>query len=54
MVVLCGLCYRWVLLDCSRPGGAIRGKSRILDGKGESAMDHKFRASMVVAPACVN
>jgi hypothetical protein len=54
IVVLCGLCYRRVLLDYSRPGGAIRGKRRILDGKGESVMDHKFRVPMVVAPACVD
>jgi hypothetical protein len=27
-----------------RPGGAIRGKWRILDGKVESGLDHKFRA----------
>jgi hypothetical protein len=40
-------------LVCSRPDGAIRGKWRILDGKGESVMDRKFRALMVVAPACV-
>jgi hypothetical protein len=54
MVVLCGLCYQWVLLDCLRPGGAIREKCRILDGKGETVMDHKFGASMVVAPTCVD
>jgi hypothetical protein len=42
------------LLDYSRPGGAFRGTWRILDGKGESVMDHKFRAPMVVAPTCVN
>jgi hypothetical protein len=42
------------LLDHSRPGGAIRGKWRILDEKGESVMDHKFGAPMVVAPACVD
>jgi hypothetical protein len=27
-----------------RPGGAIRGKQRILDGKVESGLDRKFRA----------
>jgi hypothetical protein len=27
-----------------RPGGAIRGKRRILDGKVESGLDHKFGA----------
>jgi hypothetical protein len=42
------------LLDYSRSGGAIRGKWRILDGKGESVMDRKLRAPMVVAPACVD
>jgi hypothetical protein len=42
------------LLVYSRPGGAIRGKWKILDGKGESVMDHKFRAPMVVASACVD
>jgi hypothetical protein len=42
------------LLDYLRLGGAIRGKWRILDGKGESVMDHKFGAPMVVAPACVD
>jgi hypothetical protein len=42
------------LLDYSRLGRAIRGKWRILDGKGESVMDRKFRAPMVVAPAYVN
>jgi hypothetical protein len=42
------------LLVCSRPGGAIREKWRILDGKGESVRDHKFGALMVVAPACVD
>jgi hypothetical protein len=41
-------------LVCLRSGGAIRGKWRILDGKGESVMDHKFGALMVVAPACVD
>jgi hypothetical protein len=42
------------LLDYSRPGGAIRGKWRILDRKGESVMVHKFGALRIVAPACVN
>jgi hypothetical protein len=42
------------LLDYSRPGGAIRGKWRILDGKGESVMVHKFEAQRMVAPACVD
>jgi hypothetical protein len=43
-----------ILLDYSRSGGAIRGKWRILDGKGESVMVHKFRALRMVAPACVD
>jgi hypothetical protein len=38
------------LLDYSRLGGAIRGKWRILDGKGESVMVHKFVAPRMVAP----
>jgi hypothetical protein len=38
------------LLDYSRLGGAIRGKWRILDGKGESVMVHKFGAPRMVAP----
>jgi hypothetical protein len=42
------------LFDYLRPGGAIRGKWRILDGKGESVMVHKFRALRMVAPTCVN
>jgi hypothetical protein len=42
------------LLDYSRPVRAIRGKWRILDGKGESVMDHKFGAPMVVASVCVD
>jgi hypothetical protein len=54
VVVLCGLCSRWILLDYSRPGGAIRGKWRILDEKGESVMDCKSGAPIVVAPACVD
>jgi hypothetical protein len=37
-------------LVCSRPSGAIRGKWRILDGNGESVIDHKFGAPMVVVP----
>jgi hypothetical protein len=41
-------------LVCLRLGEAIRGKWRILDGKGESVMDHKFGAPMVIAPACVS
>jgi hypothetical protein len=62
-VVLCGLCYRQVLVglletgclfDYLRPGRAIRGKWRILDGKGDSVMDHKFGAPMVVASTCVD
>jgi hypothetical protein len=40
------------LLEYSRPGGAIRGKWRILDGKGESVMVRKFRAPRLVTPAC--
>jgi hypothetical protein len=54
MVVLCGLCYQRVLWEYLRLGGVIKGKWRILDGKGESVMDHKFRAPMVVAPTCVD
>jgi hypothetical protein len=42
------------LLEYSRPGGAIRGMWRILDGKGESVMVHKFGAPRMVAPACVD
>jgi hypothetical protein len=42
------------LLVYSRPGGVIRGKWRILDWKGESVMDLKFGAPMVVTPACVD
>jgi hypothetical protein len=44
MEVLCGLAswsndwHNW------RPGGAIREKWRILVGKVESGLDHKFRA----------
>jgi hypothetical protein len=38
------------LLGYSRPGGTIRGKWRIPDGKGESVMVHKFRIVRVVAP----
>jgi hypothetical protein len=40
------------LLEYSRPGGAIRGKWRILDGKGGSVMVRKFRAPRLVTPAC--
>jgi hypothetical protein len=42
----------WIMLATGscwiypRPGGATRGKWRILDGKGESGLDHKFRAPM--------
>jgi hypothetical protein len=42
------------LLIYSGPGMAIRGKWRILDGKGESVMDRKFGAPMVVALTCVD
>jgi hypothetical protein len=42
-----------LLLDYSRLGGAIRGKWRILDGKGDSMMVHKFEAPRMVAPACL-
>jgi hypothetical protein len=42
------------LLDYSRLGGAIRGKWRILDGKGESVVVRKFGAPRMVAPACVD
>jgi hypothetical protein len=50
----------WIMLSTgscwtySRPGGATRGKWRILDGKGENVMDRKFGAPMVVSPACVD
>jgi hypothetical protein len=42
------------LLDYLRPGEAIRGKWRILDGKGESMMVRKFGALRMVAPTYVN
>jgi hypothetical protein len=42
------------LLVYSRLGGAIRGKWRILDEKGESVMVCKFKALRMVAPACVD
>jgi hypothetical protein len=42
------------LLEYSRPGGAIRRKWRILDGKGESVMVHKFGAPRMVACAYVD
>jgi hypothetical protein len=42
------------LLDYSRSCRAIRRKWRILDGKGESVMVHKFGAPRMVAPACVD
>jgi hypothetical protein len=42
------------LLDYSRPGGAIKGKWRILDGKGESVMVYEFGAPRMVAPVCVD
>jgi hypothetical protein len=42
------------LLDYSRQDGAIMGKWRILDWKGESVMVHKFGALRMVAPTCVN
>jgi hypothetical protein len=42
------------LLDYSKSGAAIRRKWRILDGKGESVMVHKFEALRMVAPACVD
>jgi hypothetical protein len=42
------------LLDYSRPGGAIREKWRILDGKGESVMVYEFGALRMVAPVCVD
>jgi hypothetical protein len=54
MVILCGLCHRWVLVGYLRPSGAIRGKWRILDGNDESVMDRKFGDPMVVVPACVD
>jgi hypothetical protein len=42
------------LLDYSRLGRAIRGKWRILDGKGESVMVHKFGAPRMVVLSCVD
>jgi hypothetical protein len=42
------------LLDYSRLGWAIRGKWRILDGKGGSVMVRKFGAPRMVNPVCVN
>jgi hypothetical protein len=42
------------LLEYSRPGGAIKGKWRILDGKGESVMVRKFETPIMVAPSCVD
>jgi hypothetical protein len=45
--------FKWIDHECwpnLRLGGAIRGKWRILDGKVESGMDHKFGAPKVVAP----
>jgi hypothetical protein len=42
------------LLEYLRLGGAIRRKWRILDGKDESVMVHKFGASRIVAPTCVD
>jgi hypothetical protein len=42
------------LLDYSGPGRAIMRKWRILDGKGESVMVHKFRAPRMVAPTYVD
>jgi hypothetical protein len=50
----------WIMLamgSCwiySRLGRATRGKWRIPDGKGESVMDHKFRAPVVVVPTYVD
>jgi hypothetical protein len=41
------------LLDYFRLGGAIREKWRILDGKGESVVVHKFGAPRMVPP-CVD
>jgi hypothetical protein len=52
--VLCGLCYRWVLVGLFKTGWAIRGKWRILYEKGESVMVRKFGAPRMVAPACVD
>jgi hypothetical protein len=42
------------LVVYSRPGRAIRGKWRILDGKGESVMDRKFGAPRMIALAYVD
>jgi hypothetical protein len=42
------------LLQYSRLGGAIKRKWRILDGKGESVMVHKFGPPRMVAPTCVD
>jgi hypothetical protein len=41
-------------LNHSRQGGAIRGKWRILDGKGESVMVPKFGAPRMVGLAYVD
>jgi hypothetical protein len=54
MAVLCGLCYRQVLGGLFENGRGIRGKWRILDGKGESVMVRKFRALRMVAPTRVD
>jgi hypothetical protein len=43
-----------ILLEYLRLSGVIRRKWRILDGKGESVMVHKFRPPRMVAPACVD
>jgi hypothetical protein len=42
------------LLEYLRPVGVIRRKWRILDGKGESVMVHKFGAPRMAAPTCFN
>jgi hypothetical protein len=41
----------WIYMSL---GGAIRGKWRMSDRMGDSGMDRKFGAPMVVAPACVD
>jgi hypothetical protein len=43
--VLCGLSEFMEMLAKFEIGQAIRGKLRILDGKDESGLDHKFGAS---------
>jgi hypothetical protein len=42
--VLCGFIEMIILVGIIVDWGAIRGKWRILNGKVESGLDHKFRA----------